>query len=101
MNSGLTSHQQRGHTETREAGDRSCDPWIGSLACYPPHYRRSCQWLEHWSHVYNGCLELVLESLGKTTIAADIFMFGIILGDFRFYIDDGMLYVLIRIASMR
>ena len=21
-----------------EAGDRSCDPWIGSPACYPLHY---------------------------------------------------------------
>ena len=21
-------------------GDRSCDPWIGSLACYQRHYRR-------------------------------------------------------------
>ena len=43
MKSSLTPHQQRGHTETGprfevsgEAGDRSCDPWIGSLACYPP-----------------------------------------------------------------
>ena len=26
--------------KTEEAGDRSCDPWIGSLACYPQHYRR-------------------------------------------------------------
>ena len=27
--------------KTGEAGDRSCDPWIGSLACYPLHHRRS------------------------------------------------------------
>ena len=55
MNSGLTSNQQRGHTDTgdlglkshlktSEAGDRSRDPWIGSLVCYPLHHRRSsCQ----------------------------------------------------------
>ena len=24
-----------------EMGDRACDPWIGSLACYLLHYRRS------------------------------------------------------------
>ena len=86
MNSGLTSHQQRGHTNTgsrfnktdsaisvvlmwslfsedlhselilkshpkdRKGGvlidlaisGLSCDPLIGSLACYPLHYRRSC-----------------------------------------------------------
>ena len=24
--------------KTGEAGDQSCDPWIGSLACYPLHY---------------------------------------------------------------
>ena len=27
--------------KTGEAGDRSSDRWIGSLACYPLHYRRS------------------------------------------------------------
>ena len=49
VNSGLTSHQQRGHTETgprfkvssERPEKRSCDPWIGSLACYPLHHRRS------------------------------------------------------------
>ena len=52
VNPGLLSHQQRGHMETgprfkdsserpEKRGDRSCDPWIGSLACYPVHYRRS------------------------------------------------------------
>ena len=25
---------------TGEAGNRYCDPWIGSLACYPLHYGR-------------------------------------------------------------
>ena len=27
--------------KTREAGDRSCDLWLGSLACYPLHHRHS------------------------------------------------------------
>ena len=34
-------------------------------------------------------------------IAADIIVFGIISGDFLFYINNGMLCVIIRIASMR
>ena len=60
------------------------------------------QWLEHRSLVYHGYFELVLESLGKKSmIAADIIIFGIIWGDFLFYIDKCMLCVLIRIASMR
>ena len=86
VNSGLTSHQQQGHTKTgsrfnktksaifvalmwslfsedvhselilkshpkdRRSGvlidlaisGLSCDPLIGSFACYPLHYRRSC-----------------------------------------------------------
>ena len=36
------------------------------------------QWLEHRWLVYYGCFELVLESLGKHPIAADIIIFGII-----------------------
>ena len=27
--------------KTEEAGYWSCDPWVGSLACYSLHYRRS------------------------------------------------------------
>ena len=42
------------------------------------------QWLEHRRIVYHGCFELVLESLGKNSIAADIIIFGIIQGDFLF-----------------
>ena len=34
-------------------------------------------------------------------MAADIMIFGIIEGNFRFYIDNGMLCALIRIASSR
>ena len=30
------------------------------------------QWLEHWWLVYHGCFELVLESLGKNPLAADL-----------------------------
>ena len=30
------------------------------------------QWLEHWWLVYHGCFELVPESLGKKTLAADL-----------------------------
>ena len=36
------------------------------------------QWLEHRWLVYHGYFELVLESLGKNPIAADIIIFGII-----------------------
>ena len=49
----------------------------------------------------DGYFELVLESLGKNPIAGDIIIFGTIKWDFLFYIDNGMLCVLIRIASMR
>ena len=37
----------------------------------------------------------------KNPTAADIIVFGIILGDFLSYIDNGMLCVFIRIASTR
>ena len=30
------------------------------------------QWLEHWWLVYHGCFELILESLRKNLIAADL-----------------------------
>ena len=59
------------------------------------------QWVEHRWLVYHGYFELVLGSLGKHSIAADVILFGIIKGDFLFYIDNVMLCVLIRIASMR
>ena len=32
------------HPKTGEAGNRSCDPWIGNLACYPLHY--CCSYLD-------------------------------------------------------
>ena len=53
------------------------------------------------SIVYHGCFELFLESLGKTPIAADIIIFGIIKDVFLFNINNGMLFVLIRISSIR
>ena len=59
------------------------------------------QWLEHRWLVYHGYFELVLESLGKNYIAANIIIFGIIYGDFLFNIENGKFCVLIRIASMR
>ena len=48
MHTGLMSHQQRdlglkSHPRDREVGNRSCDPWIGSLACYPLHLKRKGQ----------------------------------------------------------
>ena len=52
------------------------------------------QWLEHSWLVYHSCFKLVLEYLGKNSIAAD----GIIKGDFIFYIENGILCILIRIA---
>ena len=36
------------------------------------------QWLEHGWLVYHGFFKLVLESLGKNPIAADIIILGII-----------------------
>ena len=44
--------------------------------------------------------ELILEPLTKNSTVAEVIVFGIILGDFLFYIDNGLLCVLIRIASM-
>ena len=32
----------KSHPEDREAGNRSCDPWIDSPACYPLHNHHSC-----------------------------------------------------------
>ena len=49
----------------------------------------------------HGYFELVLDFLGKNPIAGGIIIFEIIKSDFLFYIDNGMLCVLIRIASMR
>ena len=36
------------------------------------------QWLEHWWLVYHGYFELVLESLGKNPLAADLGWFSVI-----------------------
>ena len=41
-------------------------------------YTVELQWLEHRWVVYHGYFELVLESLGKNPITADIIIFGII-----------------------
>ena len=51
LNTGLTSNQDeiiwrrdlslKSHSEDRRSGNRSCDLWIGSLACCPLHHRRS------------------------------------------------------------
>ena len=54
------------------------------------------QWLEHCWLIYHGCFELVIEPLGKSPIAADSGQFRVI-----FYVENGILCVLIRIASMR
>ena len=59
------------------------------------------QWLKHRWLIYHGCFELALESLAKNPIAAIVIIFGIILSEFLFYIDNGMLCVLIRITLMR
>ena len=59
------------------------------------------QWLKHQWLVYHSYFLLVLESLGKKSIAADIIIFWIIQANFLLYIDNGMLCVLIRIALMR
>ena len=59
------------------------------------------QWLEHRWLVYHGYFELVLESQGKNPIAEDIIIFGIILGDFLFYIENGMFCVFDEAILMR
>ena len=56
------------------------------------------QWLEHCWLVCHGCFKLVLESLGKKSKSC---RFGIIYCDFLLYIENHILYVLIRIASIR
>ena len=59
-------------------------------------YTLDLQWLEHWWLVYHGCFEIILESLGKNTIAANLEKLRVI-----FYVENGILCVLIRIASVR
>ena len=56
------------------------------------------QWLEHWWLVNHGGFEIVLESLGKISHSCRILDS---LGWFSVYIENGILCVLIRIASMR
>ena len=46
---------------------------------------------------FHGCFEHVLESLEKNPIAADLGSFRV----FFFHVENGILCVLIRIASMR
>ena len=55
------------------------------------------QWLKSCWPVYHGCFELVLESLGKAHSCRS----RMIKGDFLFYNENGILCVLIRIASIR
>ena len=62
------------------------------------HLQVEFQRLERWLLVYLGFFELVLESLGKKIHSC---RFEIIEGDFPFYIENGILCVHIRIASMR
>ena len=59
----------------------SHDTWDALMACLPWMFQTH-SWVPR-----------------KNPIAAEIIIFGIIKGDFLFYIDYGMLYVLIRIAS--
>ena len=76
VNSGLTSHQQRGHTETGprfkvssgEAGDRSCDPWIGSPARYPLHHRRSFSSVRPSIYQFNEITSLTVFIGGDGTV---------------------------------
>ena len=41
-------------------------------------YTVELQWLEHCWLVYHGCFELVLESLGKNRLVADLGLFSVI-----------------------
>ena len=56
------------------------------------------QWFEHPWLVYHGCFELLLESHGTNPIDADLELFRMI---FFFILRNGILCMLIRIASMR
>ena len=60
------------------------------------YYKIDLQRLEHWWLVYHGCFELFLESLRSHCCR-----YRIILHHFPFYIENSILCVLIRIASMR
>ena len=51
---------------------------IKILNIFDFHNTVEFHWLEHRWLVYHGYFELVLESLGKNPIAADIIIFGII-----------------------
>ena len=57
------------------------------------YYTVELQWLRHRWLVYHGCFELILESLGKNLLAADIIIRWIIYDGFLFYIDNGMFCV--------
>ena len=68
VNSGLTTHQQWGHTKSRPrfkvlagrlekrgidlANPKSWDPWIGSLACYILHWCCSCVFMEKYEKLF-------------------------------------------------
>ena len=69
-----------------------------SLESYNKLNTVELQWLEYRWLVYHGCFELVLESLGITHLAADL---GKLIVIFLFYIENGTLCLLIRIASER
>ena len=49
-----------------------------------PNYSRTSV-TQHWWRVYHGCFELVIESLGKSPIAADLGQFRVI---FFFYVEN-------------
>ena len=71
---------------------------VKAVATIVFNYTEELQWREHWWLVHHDCFELVLESLGKKSHNCK---FEIIKGGFLFYIENGVLCVLIRIASMR
>ena len=60
---------------------------------YLEHNRVVFQWLEHRWLIYYDYFELVHESDGKNPIAADISIFGIILGVFLYFILIMVCYV--------
>ena len=63
-------------------------------------YTVELQWLEHRWLVCHCYFQLVLGSLIKNPIVADTIVLLITSGDFMFYIYNGLLCVLVRIASM-
>ena len=73
----------------------------GRGGCFHYYYTVELQWLKHRSLVYHGCFELVLVSLGRKSYTCRHYYIWDNVVWFSVSNDNGMLCVLIKIASMR